>query len=303
MAAFLQFPASFTSCTQEARPFQQEVRLEWDSKSPVPEVLDIFFFDTTGVQLLDSYQKVTNLEEKVYGLSGPGVKRLVALSGKSGEMDNWAQIRTYGQLCKHSFSLEQESVEAPLLYADTLLEEGASRSCTLELHTLLTAIRLRSVSCDFSGRQYANSTFHIQQLFLTYAGSECLPLGKGGGKPVSWINPGRLDSTAVMRLPKPEMLWQTGDGEIGRERIYPDKTFYCYPGEQTHLVLEGTIDGILCYYPIPLPDLAPESCVQLDVTLRRMGAPDADTPTVSGAIVLEAQTIPWSQKDEQTVTY
>ena len=303
MAAFLQLPAFFTSCTQEAPPPFDSVTLVWTTKSSVPEALDLFFFDTLGVQLLDSYQQVTDLEHTVYGLSGTGARRLAVLSGKAGEMEAWSQIRTYGQLCKHRFSLEEDSTEKPLLYAETLLDEGASRTLTLELRSFLAAVRLRSVSCDFSARTYANDTFHLRQLFLSYAGAECLPLGEGGRKPVSWINMGYLDSAAVRRLPQPEILWQVADTVIGRNPVYLDRTFYCYPGEQTRLVLEGDVNGILCYYPIPLPDLASDSCVQLDVSLKRMGAPDADTPTASGAIVLETRILPWEERDPQNVSY
>ncbi len=304
LAAFLQSPAFFSSCTQETLlPNTKAVLLSLDTKSSVPEAVDLFFFDTVGVQLLDSYQQVTDLQQTLYGLSGTGAKRLVALSGKTGEVDSWNRIRTYGDLCKHCFSLERDSARSPLLYGTLLLPDGASRQAVLELHPMLTAIRIRSVSCDFIGRPYVGGTFYNQQLFLTYAGSECLPLDTGDDGPVSWMNPGYLDSVAVRRLPEPEMLWQDGCGEIGLQRIFPEKTFYCYPGTQTHLVLAGTIGPITCYYPIPLGDLKPHTCVELDITLRRMGSPSPDIPTVSGAFVLETQTLPWEEWEPYTVTY
>jgi hypothetical protein len=303
LAAFLQSPAFFSSCTKETAPPAEPFTLSLDTKSTVPEAVDLFFFDTTGVQLLDSYQQITNLQRSVYGLSGTGVKRLVALSGKAGQVDDWNRIRTYGDLRKHSFSLERDSARSPLLYGMLLLPEGASRQAVLELHPLLTAIRLRSVSCDFSERPYAQNTFHNLQIFLSYAGSEGLPLEAGDGGTVSWLNPGWLDSVAVRRLPEPEMLWQDGCGEIGPQRIYPEKTFYCYPGADTHLVLAGTVGYIPCYYPIPLGALMPDTCVQLDITLLRMGSPSPDIPTVSGAFILETQTLPWEEREPYTVTY
>ena len=304
LAAFLQSPAFFSSCTQETLlPNTKAVLLSLDTKSSVPEAVDLFFFDTVGVQLLDSYQQVTDLQQTLYGLSGTGAKRLVALSGKTGEVDSWNRIRTYGDLCKHCFSLERDSARSPLLYGTLLLPDGASRQAVLELHPMLTAIRIRSVSCDFIGRPYVGGTFYNQQLFLTYAGSECLPLDTGDNGPVSWMNPGYLDSVAVRRLPEPEMLWQDGCGEIGLQRIFPEKTFYCYPGTQTHLVLAGTIGPITCYYPISLGDLKPDTCVELDITLRRMGSPSPDIPTVSGAFILETQTLPWEEREPYTVAY
>ncbi len=304
LAAILQLPAFFTSCTREPLSASRDYTVLWDCKSPVPEAVDLFFFDTTGVQLLDSYQQITNLQQSVYGLSGTGAKRLVALSGATGQTDAWAQIRSYGNLCKHSFSLDRDSPDAPLLYGELLLADGASRQATVELRSMLTAIRLRSVSCDFRDRPYAQATFLLQQLFLTYAGSECLPLKSAGdGGLVSWLNPGYLDSTAVQGLPHPEMLLQEGCGEIGRQRIYPDQTLYCYPGAATHLVLAGSIGADACYYPIPLGELLPDTCLQVDVTLRRMGSPSPDIPTESGAFTIETHTLPWEAREPYTVSF
>lgn len=303
LAAFLQFPAFFPSCTVQEELSRDKPIVSLRTKGVLPEAVDLFFFDTLGIQGLDSYQQVTDLNQNIYGLSGSGVKRLVALSGKAGEKGAWAQIRTYGNLCKHSFSLEREAPESPLLYGECLLEDGASRLAVLELRPALAAIRLRSVSCDFSGRPYADATFLNRQLFLTYAGSECLPLGAGDGKPFSWMNPGYLDSLAVARLPYPSMLWQEGCGTVSRTRIYPDKRFYCYPGPDCHLVLEGSVAGAKCFYPIPLPELAADTCLELDITLRRIGSPGPDIPTVSGTIVMETRKVPWEEREPYTVIY
>ena len=234
LAAFLQFPAFFSSCTQDIDRKEEEVQLLLTTKSAGPEAVDLFFFDTLGIQRLDAYQQISDWSQTVYGLSATGVKRLVALSGKSGDQAAWSSIRTYGDLCKHRFSLERESVRSPLLYGELLLKDGVSRRAQMELHPMLAAIRLRSVSCDFSGRPYVNGNFLCKQLFLTYAGSECLPLGQGDGGPVSWLNPGFLDSTAVRQLPDTSLVWQRGFGAVGRQRTYPDRFFYCYPGADTH---------------------------------------------------------------------
>ena len=302
LTAVMQFPAFLSSCTRESAPLQQtQIKIEWTTKGPAPEAIDLFFFDTLGVQLLDSYQQLLLPQDKPFGVSGSGPQRLVALSGKAGEKGRWAQIRTYGNLRKHSFSLARESVSSPLLCAEVLLQEGTSRQTRVHLRPMLTAIRLHSVSCDFSGRPYALSYFVNTQTFLSFAGSEYMPLGEEEGKePVSWMNPGYLDTAAVRALPDPEMLWQKGLGEVGRKRIYPNRTFYCYPGNRTHLVLEGHIGETVCYYPIPLPPLTPDTCLDLDITLKRMGSPSPDIPAESGAVVVELTKRPWEEREPYT---
>lgn len=307
LAAFLQLPAFFSSCNRQTyTPDTAPVytSLQW-TKTPAPEAVDLFFFETQGSQLLDAYQQVVQLdrEKPVYGMCALGAKRMVALSGTAGETARWADIRTYGNLQKHVFSLAEESARTPLLYGETLLEAGASRRCVMDLNPLLTAIRLRSVSCDFLGRPYFGKTFFLTQIYLTYAGSEYRPLEGGDGEPVSWVNPGYLDTLALRAFKEPSMLWQKGPGEVGWKPVFTEQTFYCYPGSRTRLVLEARYDTLTCYYPIPLPQLVANTCLEMDVTLTRLGASDPDFPTVSGAVSLHTQQIPWEEREPQTVTY
>jgi len=316
ITAILQGPAFFSSCTQvlETPPSRTEAQIyiQW-TKNPTPEVLDLFFFDLQEPGLLDSYQQITNWygSEAVYGLSGAGAKRLVALSGKAGETPLWANIRYFGDLRGHSFSLMEDSPDRPLLCAQTELPAGASRHAVLSLQSRLSCIRVHTLSCDFSQRPYSTSSFHCDKLFLQYAGVECRPLEQDG-LPIAWINPGPLDSAAVARLPHPEMILQPGCGSVGPQKITLNQNFYCYANPVkvaslgkplTRLVLEGTIDSLPCYYPIELPGLMAGECLEMDITLLRMGSPDPDLPVYSESVKLETRTVPWDQREPYTVTF
>lgn len=307
LAAFMQFPAFF-SCTPApavADTHQGTQIYIQCTKNPTAEALDLFFFDTLGVQALDAYQQVLHFQpgEPVYGLSSAGPKRLAALSGTAGVTEPWLWINNYGNLCKHTFSLERDSPRHPLVSGEILLEDGASRQAFLPLQPMLAAIRIRSVSCDFSGRPYASAFFSNNKLFLSYAGSECRPLGPGGGGAVSWLNPGDVDSAAVLRLPAPEMVLQEGCGVVGPAGRLIDRDFYCYPHPDTRMVLEGHVDTVHCYYPIPLPQLESGRCLQLDITLRRMGSPDPDTPVTSGMVDLRTAILPWEEWKPYNVSF
>ena len=317
LAAFLQLPAFVCSCVQAPvpRPARNagQIYIQW-SNYPIPEALDLFFYDTLGARRLDSYQQILRPADDapLYGLSGAGARYVVALTGVPGSLPAWPETGTYGNLCKLSYSLADENPDSPRLSGECLVPDGLSRLAELPLRTCLSAIRIQSLACDFSGRPYAGAPFFLQQLFLTYAGAECHPLGAGDGYPVSWINPGKLDSTAVQRLGCPEMVLQEGLGAIGPERVYPERTLYCYanPAQEatmghpvTHLVLSGTVEGQLCYYPIPLPGLEPGCCYVLDITLRRMGTPDPDQPAVPGSYRLESRVRPWEEREPYTVTF
>ena len=317
VAVFLQLPAFFSSCSPEEKPAtvhtKAQIYIQW-SEIPTPDALDLFFFHTEEPMRLDAYQQVTGLEQSLftYALSGNGPRRLAVLSGKAGDLFAWSGIQTYASLGKVRFSLEEEDPSRPRLVGETLLEEAQSRQTYLTLHPMLCTIRIRSVAADFSGRPYAGVPFHNNKLFLVNAGTECVPLGEDGGRPVSWMNTGMLDSLSVQQLPHPEMLVQEGCGSVGTRRVYPDQVLYCYanPAEEdlpgspvTRVVLEGTIGTVKCYYPINLPAMEPGTCYQLDITLKRMGSPDPDIPVESGAVIIETDILPWIARDPETLLF
>ncbi len=316
ITALLQAPAFFSSCehplqTSEDAPIGTQIYIQW-TKNTTPEAIDLFFFDTLGAQKLDSYQQIQRPigSAHSYGVSGAGAKRMVALSGITGLTDSWLDICNYASLCKKTFRLEEENPGAPHLVAEALLPDAASRTLLLNLQPMLSQIRLVSVSCDFSGRPYHDPAFLCSRIYLTNVGTEYKPLGPGGGHPVSWINAGSLDSVATQALPHPELILRPGLGRLGRELQSTNLLFSCYAnpagqGEipRTRLVLEGTVDGILCYYPIEFPSLEPAKEYQLSLTFKRMGSPDPDIPVQSDAVLVETQTIPWQTRDPYTVTF
>lgn len=264
----------------------------------------MFFFDTSGVQVLDAWQRVALQDGvPVYGLSRAGGKRLAVLSASLKDTTRWLDIHSYADLCKRTVSLQEERPSAPFLAGETLLEDGRTRVADVIMRPLLTKIVLRSIAADFSGRPYAGVPFRCRTLYLSYAGAECHPLGADAGKPLSWISAGWADSAAVNRLPHPEILLQEGCGEIGPGRVALERTFYCYTGPQTRLVLGGSIGEDEVFYPIPLARQEHGGQYLLDITLRRKGSPDPDIPTETGAVQLDFATLPWAQGNAYTVTF
>lgn len=310
LAAFWLGPAFFTvSCARTSLPERWPLTIQYRSASAT-DTVDLFLFDTLGARSLDAYQQVCG--QDVYALSCVGPRQLVALSGLGGDRARWAGIRTYGDLFKLCFSLDRDTPEHPLLAGQVLLEDGVVRRATLPLNTLLSFVRIRSVSCDFSGRPYARESFGNTLIYLQYAGTECRPLEAGDGPPVCFVNPGRLDSAAVLALPFPERLLQRGLGPVGPQRLYPGREFCCYANPVreaalgrpvTRLVLEGTVGKHYCYYPIELPGLEAGCRYDLDITLLRMGTDDPDIPAGSSTVRLDVHVHPWDIREVQTVDF
>lgn len=298
IAALLQCPAFFCGCIPIG-PIPIPAAIH--TKGYEADALDLFFFDAEG--RLDAYQQLPAPARgtPVYGVSSEAAVQLAVLSTRTGDSGAWWDLASYPQLCKYSFRLADESPDKPLLAGEVRLQPGASRHLELTLHPLLTCIRLCSVSCDFSGLPYAGTPLLSDKLYIQFAGTEMHPLGAGDRAPVSWVNDGEADSSAVMQLPHPEMVLQEGAGAIGPERVYLNRSFYFYPGPRSSLVLSGNIGEDYCYYPIPLRGIRPGGRYDLHLTLRRKGSPDAHTPVENGTVTIETLTVPWSRGDSKNL--
>ena len=308
IAALLQLPALFSSCTLLQSDVNEahgrQIYIHWNKNTIQPPV-DLFSFDTTGAQVLDSYQRVIAQNGgSVHALTGSGPLRLAALTDSDTQPEDWYGIRTYADLCKHRFSLETDSPENPHMAAEILLDDAPARSVTLELTPMLARVRLHSIQADFHRYPYANTPFDNTLLYLGNAVTECLPLGGGGQPaPLSWINSGEPDSSAVLRLPQPRLLLQEGCGPVGNIRIYPQREFYCYPGPDVRLVLAGRVGDDFCYYPVPLPQLQGGQTLDLQITLTRKGSPDPQQPVLPGTVKTETYTVPWKTESPLNITW
>ncbi len=301
LAALLQYPAFFC-CTPVPAPAK---------RIAAGEYIDVFFFDTLSPQYLDSYQRL-KADDVLYAMSSVGPKRVVALSVGSKDAMTWADIRTYADLCKYSFSLKEDSPGKPLMASEGILGDGISRVVDLQMRTSLARVVLGSVACDFSDTPYTGQGFDNRLIYMQYAGVEARPFGPGHEIPLSTINQGWLDSAAVMSFPRPDMLLQSGLGTIWRQRIKEEREFWCYGNDVdssalgrpvTRIVLDGYVGEHHCYYPIELPRLKAGHTMRLDVTILRMGTPDPDFPAGGDMIKLETRTAPWIIRDEREETF
>jgi len=273
----------------------------------------LFFFQADSLGRLDAYQRLEGeIPATVTGVSRSGEQILVAFAGYAADRYAWGDVDTYAAIRERSFSLAEDRPDAPFLSASCHLDEGASRSASLTLRPMLSAIRIRTLSCPFSGMPYEGRTLDSLKLFLSYVCDRCRPLQAGEDRSVSWMNPGYADSSAIARMARPDMVLQETGLSVGAARKTLGNTLYAYPNPavddafgqmRTRLVLQGILDGQVCYYPIPLPDLRPSRVLEVDITLTRMGSPDPDIPTESGAVVLETETVPWQEADASTVHF
>ena len=299
ISASMQLPAFLASCVVKETP-EACPRLRIERKASAASALDVFVFDGNAPYLLDSYQQFPAGEDPVYAVSSPGKKRVVAISSSSRNLYARSFVTRYQDLAKESFTLLDDSPSAPFCYGETVVEEGKSGNVMLSVRPLMCTVRLRSVSCNFSGRSYVNCGFNNDDLFLTNAVADSCPLGAEGGRPVSWLNYG----FPTMSHP---YLEATGLGFIGHDRVFCNVLLYCYPNPggspPTRLVLEGTVGEIKCYYPITLPVVKGGTRLVLDIVIHRMGTSDPDSEVLPGTYTVEFMTEPWYERETAIETY
>lgn len=290
--AFMLFPAFLASCTLESMDNGLRLRIERARSSN--SALDVFVFEGEAPYLLDSYQMFPAGQTPVYVVSGPGKKRIVAISSTSGDLYSRSGVSRYQDLSKESFSLLDDSPDNPFCYGEVYADEGSSRDIALSVKPLLSSIRVRSVSCNFMDRPYQHLQFHNDTLSLVNAVSETCLLGTEGGRPVSWLNYGCRTETHPF-------ITAAGVGVIGSERTYCNAVLYCYPNPQgsppTRLVLEGTVGEDRCYYPITVPVSKSGTRLVLDITISRIGTASPDSEAIPGTYTVDYSTEPWYETD------
>jgi hypothetical protein len=120
----------------------------------------------------------------------------------------------------------------------------------------------------------------------------------------SWLNAGRLDPDRTAALAHPETVFQTLAGPVGDEVVFPDLHFYAYPNPAaedalgtplTRLVIEGTLLGETCYYPISITPLEGGQSHVFDITLTRFGTADPDIPATRDQVRVSGAVAPWNE--------
>ena len=278
------------------------------------ESLDLFFFNDDSLRRLDAYQQAGALGRSVTGGCRAGRKILVGVANLTVDRYDYSDIVSYAALSGRVLRLEDEDPATPRMSGECRLDAGGVPSCRLSLSPLLSEIRLESVCCDFRGRSYEGQKLENVKVYLTNvcAESQLLPSGRESGG--AWLNLGGLDSSATASMPRPGLLMARLP-DIGDVTVFPGVSLYCYPNHPeketfgtpyTKLVVEGTIKGQKCYYPIPVNQpgfgyIGGERGVlrnyrhAIHLTITRMGTSDPDIPAESGSVRISNDIMQWEE--------
>lgn len=296
------YPAFVSSCTS-APPAESErhvrVLLTRSGGSPL-EHLDLFFFDDDSLSRLDSYQRFESPDENVFeGVSRSGSKRVVAIANYGEDRFSWSDIQTFWTLSGRIAELKDEDPSHPVMSAETILMEGSD--LRIPLTPLFSEIRLRSLSCDFSGRPYEGAFLENIRIYPVNVHDRCRLLSREPEP--SWVN-FRAAAEEVPSIPL--------KGRVGMDPVFSGCSFLCYANDIaeetplepfTRLVVEGTILGDTYYYPLSIPSLKAGERHIFDLVLTRLGTSGPDNPASPEMYRLSSDVVPWEVMEGEIQSY
>ncbi|MBR6932903.1 MAG: hypothetical protein IKH49_06330 [Bacteroidales bacterium] len=302
-------PALFFSCSPgSGRDVRTPVELHSRAETGEESTLDLFFFEAEQPCFLDAYERVQGaIPARWEACSRSGRKRLVAVAHAGCDRYAWSDIRSLANLDARETSLETEDPSSPIMTASATVNAGAP--ATLTLSPLLSEIRLHSLCCDFHDRAYVGARLENVRVYLVNVRDRCR---LDGESVPSWLNAARLDPERTAALRCPETVLQALPEPVGDETVFPDIRLYAYPNPAaedgigspfTRLVIEGTLLGITCYYPISITPMEGGKSHVFDVTLTRAGTSDPDIPATREMVRLVGAIAPWNDMDPQIQTY
>lgn len=283
--------------------------------------LDIFTFEDDILERLDSYQRFdegVNDDHICSIASCQGEKTMILIANSAADRYEWSDINCRKALEKKTFSLEDESLEFPLMTAEHHIRAGTSFSSRLAPMT--AEVVLRSIRCDFFGQSYAGEKMTDVKIYLTNVNASYGIWSREEAGPSRIINGGRLDSDCLERFRHPEIIFREIRSPIGTDRTYPDIRFRTFPNSYpeesmgtpfTRLIIEGKIKGHTYYYPIPInrgkeakePGIRRNRSYIYDLEITRTGLTDPDGAIEGLTIIADMEVEEWKEKDWYEVRF
>lgn len=223
--------------------------------------MDVFVFDDNAVQSLDSYSRdYAYTTSSFTAASSSGDKIIVALANSRLTNEDIASVSVYEDLNRLRTRLSDETPEYPLMTGETRVCAGAEDECTVVLYPMISEIRLSSLVCRMEGA-YSGKSLEKVKAYLTNVSNSTEMMRWDGFRPSEILNQGRMSESDMQGMAYQRMLYNyIGNGvRTGNGYSYGSASLFCYPNDTreesagspfTTLVIEGTLDGRTCYYPI-----------------------------------------------------
>lgn len=307
-----------TACCPGALPEAVSLHTHKYASSPITissaegGALDIFTFHDDRLRRLDSYQRIEGFTgNTAYAESTSGERIFFFCLSQQRQRFEWADMNSYFSLEKVRIDLENET-------RDFLTKTGECRAAAGEigrgatLKTLVAAIRIDRISCDFSGTPYAGRPMTDVRAYLTNVNATYRLTGPDYNNPERLINQGMLNGNDLKAFREADMVFADLTERLGEATLRPEVNFLCFPNGSdgagigapfTRLVIEGKIDGITYYWPISIKGIERACLYSYDILIRRKGTSNPDIPIELEECEIQFDIKSWKEKEEYGVRF
>ena len=272
------------------------------------KTLEVFIFRVNegGADdgIIDAYKKFTGEEIKTMSsltiktVTGKKVVYVVANSHKS----DWSDSMTRSSFEEQIACLQNEDVKNFTMVAVKELTVYLESTITMTLSRMVSRIKLNSVNVSFAGTPYEGNALQNVKAYLTNVQAHKL-LFDGSGSNLKVLNSKKYVAEDMAGLAMQGMLYDELAESMSGTTYSTPHYFYCYENSLseetetdrfTKLVIEGTLNGITYYYPVPIKDLKRNSCYSIDVKIFRPGSLDPEKAVEVGTLDLRLNIQNWN---------
>lgn len=288
-------------------------------QGPPIETLDVFLFEDKQIRVLDSYQRIDDVTGwEIQAGSRKGEKIAFAVANGHWNKDEWMGVNSYESLRGYKAELEKESGSYPVMCGECRLTADGAQTVWMEMERLCSQVELRSISCDFTGKQYEDKGIEELKAYLINVNAQCSIMPEEVVMPERIINMGGLDEDDMNRMKEPELLLQYGSELRSGKSLDTRFKFGCYPNSCpeeslgspfTRLVIEGKIDGQTYYWSINVGREMDGRGIErnhryvYEVTITGKGSDSPDIPVSSEMLSSKIEILKWEEKDEYVICY
>ena len=281
------------------------------------QTLEVFVFRINEGKpddgVLDGYRKftgaelgnLTNLEVQ----TTTGKKMIYAVANS--HRVNWKGINTRALFEEQTASLKDEDVKNFMMIGGTEAQLQLASTVSFSIRRLVARIKVNSIKTAFAGGPYEGMPLTDLKAYLINVQASKI-IYNGEGENFSILNNGKYVEADSRGCVMTGLI-----ADVIATPVYDDgysvpHYFYCYENalqsetggnKFTRIVLEGKLNGITYYYPIPIKGIARNSCYSIDITIKRPGSLDPSTDVEKGTLLATMTVLDWNVMDESNVEF
>lgn len=275
-----------------------------DSDEKKVNDLQVFVFNSSGVLEAYGNEKANSLKLTCV----PGNKEIVALvnapslSGVAGLSDIQEEVSELADNAAGSLVMASDVVEAEL-------KADGSNSVTIPVSRIAAKVVLGTVTNNMTLEADQNKDFVIDAVYLINVSGEWLY--QSDYDPQLWYNQMKYERDNSVGF-----LYDAVDKSVSYGSNYSTgHYFYCYPNHtdddphagdwsprKTRLVVEASLGGEKCFYPLTLVNVDRNTEYVINLTVTRLGSSDPDIPVTTNEATFTVSVMDWIDGGEMDET-